>query len=243
MVYSGGAMGTLGLRVQTVVDRVVTRVSGVPDAQLSAISPPSGEGDAELLDLALRSASATLRTAPGGLAGRHMSADQRRWAELWPGEHYRLLPTLASEIGAHRVVEVGTFTGMGAIALRDAGPEVVTYDITPWRQVPGSILEEGDFGPGRLEQRIGDLAAPAYFSSQLGTLRGAQLIFVDGPKDRVFEPAFWSLLAPAMAGSGAVVLFDDIRVANMVSFWHSVGLPKLDITSVGHWSGSGLVRL
>ncbi len=242
-------MGRLGLRAQVAVNQVVQRLGRVPTAELSAIAPPSAPGDRELLELALRTAAATMDGDSGGrlpgsrLSDRPLSEDQRRWAELWPGEHYRLLPALATELGARSVVEVGTFTGMGSIALREAGTAVITYDVVPWRRITGSVLEESDFGPGRLEQRIGDLGEPSYFASQVGALRSAQLIFIDGPKDRRFEPRVWSLLAGALAGSGVTVLFDDIRVANMISFWHGLSAPKLDITSLGHWSGTGLVRL
>lgn len=36
-------------------------------------------------------------------------------------------------------------------------------------------------------------------------------------------------------------LFDDIRVWNMLAIWRGIRRPKLDLTSFGHWSGTGLV--
>jgi hypothetical protein len=36
-------------------------------------------------------------------------------------------------------------------------------------------------------------------------------------------------------------MFDDIRFWNMLRIWRNVAAPKLDITSFGHWSGTGLV--
>jgi hypothetical protein len=38
-----------------------------------------------------------------------------------------------------------------------------------------------------------------------------------------------------------VVMFDDIRLWNMLPFWQEIDRPKLDLTSFGHWSGTGLV--
>lgn len=32
----------------------------------------------------------------------------------------------------------------------------------------------------------------------------------------------------------------DIRLWNMPAFWRDVPLPKLDLTSFGHWSGTGV---
>jgi hypothetical protein len=39
----------------------------------------------------------------------------------------------------------------------------------------------------------------------------------------------------------ALVVFDDIRVMNMVATWRRIARPKLDLTSFGHWSGTGLI--
>jgi hypothetical protein len=36
---------------------------------------------------------------------------------------------------------------------------------------------------------------------------------------------------------------DDIRFVNMVDNWNAIASPKLDLTSFGHWSGTGLVDL
>jgi hypothetical protein len=39
-----------------------------------------------------------------------------------------------------------------------------------------------------------------------------------------------------------IVIFDDIRLMSMVYIRRSIDKPKLDITSFGHWSGTGLVE-
>jgi hypothetical protein len=36
-------------------------------------------------------------------------------------------------------------------------------------------------------------------------------------------------------------MFDDIRLWNMLRTWRTINRPKLDLTSFGHWSGTGLV--
>jgi hypothetical protein len=38
-----------------------------------------------------------------------------------------------------------------------------------------------------------------------------------------------------------VVVFDDIRVLPMLQLWRDLPFPKLDATSLGHWSGTGLL--
>jgi hypothetical protein len=38
-------------------------------------------------------------------------------------------------------------------------------------------------------------------------------------------------------------MFDDTRLPSMLKFWRELDYPKLDFTSFGHWSGTGLVEL
>src|ERR1019366_4398472 len=39
--------------------------------------------------------------------------------------------------------------------------------------------------------------------------------------------------------NGPIVMFVDIRLWGMLSFWQEIERPKLDLTSFGHWSGTG----
>ena len=39
------------------------------------------------------------------------------------------------------------------------------------------------------------------------------------------------------------LILDDIRFNNMFEIWRSIKSPKLDITSIAHWSGTGIVDL
>jgi hypothetical protein len=70
----------------------------------------------------------------------------------------------------------------------------------------------------------------------------ADLIFVDGPKDRAFEPAFARNLDTLDFDNPPWVLFDDIHDLNMLRFWRELCKPKLDLSPFGHWTGTGLVQ-
>lgn len=126
--------------------------------------------------------------SPSPRVWERCSAEAARYVETWPGEHYRLLPALARAVEATTVIEVGTFTGLGALSLTDSGARVVTYDVVPWNNIPGTVLVEEDLSS--IDPRLGDLADPDFFEEQLPTLSAAGLLFVDGPKDGKFEPAF-----------------------------------------------------
>jgi predicted O-methyltransferase YrrM len=165
-------------------------------------------------------------------------------AEVWPGEHYRLLAGLVGALEARRVVEIGSGTGLSALTMLSAMPadaRLTTFDIVPWREYPDGMLRDEDFADGRLEQVIADLTRPELAASHEETLARAQFIFVDAAKDGEQEHHFLGLLDRVRFDDPPVVMFDDIRVWNMLAIWRGVTRPKLDLTSFGHWSGTGLI--
>jgi predicted O-methyltransferase YrrM len=167
-----------------------------------------------------------------------------RYTNSWPGEHYRLLAGLVSTLSPKLVVEIGTYSGLSALALLrflPATSKLVTYDIVRWDQIPGTVLRQEDFRPGRFEQRITDLSRPDVARADAELLKQADFIFVDAAKDGRME---WRLLDNFRGiglKKGAVMVFDDIRVWNMLAVWKSIQYSKMDLTSFGHYTGTGLV--
>ena len=39
------------------------------------------------------------------------------------------------------------------------------------------------------------------------------------------------------------LIIDDILFVNMIDLWRKIKSPKLDATSLGHWSGTGIVDI
>jgi hypothetical protein len=88
-----------------------------------------------------------------------------------------------------------------------------------------------------------DVSRPDVFESQKDVLAEAQIMFIDGPKDGLFEPRFTDLLVSELRGRSTILVYDDIRLVNMLQFWRELPLAKLDATSLGHWSGTGLASV
>jgi predicted O-methyltransferase YrrM len=167
------------------------------------------------------------------------------WASIWPGEHYRLLAALGHVLAPRTIVEIGTATGLSALALRAGAPEatVATFDLVDWRAYPGSVLRDADFADGRLIQHLDDLSTTAGVERHRELLRSTTLIFVDAAKDGEQEARFLELLGGVEYDDPPIVVFDDIRQWKMLAIWREISRPKLDLTSFGHWSGTGLVDL
>jgi predicted O-methyltransferase YrrM len=165
---------------------------------------------------------------------------------IYPGEHYRLLSALVDILDPALVVEIGTYTGLSALAMlrfMRATARLITYDILRWDTFDATVLRRNDFDDGRLQQRLDDLADPSVFRRNADVLAAADLIFVDGPKDGQFEWKFLRMLRTIQRPASAWLVFDDIRLWKMVDWWRSLDLPKFDATSLGHWSGTGIIKL
>jgi predicted O-methyltransferase YrrM len=200
-----------------------------------------GRADSALVEMALAAAREADAIDLEDIAAR--DADTGRFVRVWPGEHYKLLAGLVKVLGARSIVEIGTATGASALALMKYLPadgRLTTFDVVPWRKCHGALLTETDFADGRLVQEIADVTREPGFAAHRTLFDGADLIFIDAAKDGQMEKRLLALLATCRHPMH--VVFDDIRVPAMIEIWRSIDRPKLDLTSFGHWSGTGLVR-
>jgi len=184
------------------------------------------------------------RSALARLRGVERLHSPPRHPEVWPGEHYKLLSALVAQLAPRTVIELGTATGMSALTMKSALPEfgrIVTFDVVPWDRYPAALLNQQDFSDGRLEQRLDDLSTPAGWQANAELLRSADFILVDAAHTGVQERGFVRGFEEIGLANGPIVMFDDIRLWGMLSFWQEIERPKLDLTSFGHWSGTGLV--
>jgi predicted O-methyltransferase YrrM len=168
-----------------------------------------------------------------------------RLLDVWPGEHYRLLGALVQVLRPATIIEIGTARGMSALSMMNQMPEgsrLYTFDIVPWNQYdPTSYLSASDFEKGRIVQYTDDLSDQTGFFKHKELLASADLIFVDAAKDGYQEQRFIDNFSSIRLKQDVLVVFDDIRLVNMLRIWRELKRPKLDITSFGHWSGTGLV--
>ncbi len=209
---------------------------------ISSLDDATGKPTRRLIELTLAAVNATIDLELHTFSKR--TSTEAAWFETWPGEHYRLLAGLVQTLKPMRVVEIGTFTGMGTVSLAQElppGGTVTTFDLLGWDTFQDTWLNSSDFESGKIVQHLHDLSAPSGMAPFKGTLESADLIFIDGPKDGKTEAALLKNMADLQLKNDALVVFDDIRVMNMVNVWREICHPKLDVTSFGHWSGTGLI--
>jgi predicted O-methyltransferase YrrM len=204
----------------------------------------SGKPSEFLIDLALRAAKEAWQTQLPNVS-RRVDAASNDFTPVWPGEHYRLLAALVKILQPRRVIEIGTFRGVSSLAMKEFLPadgRLITFDIVPWSSIPDTSLRNEDFSDHRLRQEIADLSDPEKFELHRSLLQETELLFMDGPKDGSFERTFLQQLETVRFQKPLLLVLDDIRFWNMLAVWHDIARPKLDLTSFGHWSGTGLVE-
>jgi predicted O-methyltransferase YrrM len=209
---------------------------------IASADDDAGRPTDRLLDVALDAVRCARAISMAPIVAR--MSEPPFYPDIWPGEHYKLLAGLVMSIAPRVVIEVGTFTGLSALAIRQTLPvnaRLTTFDIVPWHRFPATCLRPDDFEDGRLVQEIADLGDANAFGRYAALLRSADVIFVDGPKDGRFERLFFDRLARLTLPKRPLLVLDDIRVWSMLALWRRIDRPKLDLTSFGHWSGTGLI--
>jgi predicted O-methyltransferase YrrM len=166
---------------------------------------------------------------------------------IWPGEHYRLLSALVRVTKAKHIIEIGTFWGAGALALKAGldstpGGKVTTYDIVPWHSFKDTLFVKSDFDDG-LDQVVGDLQDASFFKSQQALFEQADIIFMDAAKNAVMERRFLETFRHCKFRNNPILIIDDIHLWNMLDIWDEIQWPKVDISCFGHYTGTGLVDL
>lgn len=225
------------------LSRFVLEEIGGRHAELSGLfsmDDSKGEANEKLLDLSV------------SIIGRARKIDLKLLKErnapdlvhVWPGEHYKLLAALIEELQPSKILEIGTYTGLSVLAMAPFLPkdsELITFDIIPWGEIENSFLQIKDFECGQVSQIISDLTQFENAKKHSSLLKSADLIFIDAAKDGVMEKTLFENLCKIGLKKNALIVFDDIRLWNMLEFWRGITCPKLDLTSFGHWTGTGLI--
>ena len=197
----------------------------------------------ELLHVSLKAIEHASSCNLGEISMRNEQA--REYSNLWPGEHYRLLAGFMLALQPKTVIEIGTSTGLSALCLKQYLPadgKIATFDIMPWQQYPNTLLKAEDFEDQRLFQHVADLSIDSTIQKHISLIEKAEFIFIDATHDGQLEEKILENLKKIPFRNKVFVLLDDIRVWTMLKTWRQISLPKVDLTSFGHWSGTGLVE-
>jgi hypothetical protein len=153
-----------------------------------------------------------------------------------PGrEHYRLLAYLSQNLSGKTIIDIGTHMGSSALALA-VNPDVTIYSFDIHRKIPMRDLPNLNF-------EIADLWDPIVREHWKATVLESAMIVLDiDPHDGPMELEFINWLRSE--NYRGLIVCDDIWYFKGMrdNFWFQVpSSEKLDITPLGHWSGTGII--
>lgn len=147
-------------------------------------------------------------------------------------EHYRLLVYVGFLFENKNIIDVGTYQGTSALSLGLSGiNQIISFDVLQQPEVRYITNENIKF-------KLGDILN----DENVELLLSSPFIMLDTAHEGPFEYAFYSHLKKI--GYKGLLLLDDINLNDeMRGFWKSIEEEKYDLTSKGHWSGTGIVNL
>ncbi len=209
---------------------------------LFSMNGQPGKASGNLLSSALEYAAGALTIDLSDIAARVKKGPD--YISIYPGEHYKLLASIIHIRKPQVVVELGTHLGYSALCMKKFMPasgQIHTFDIIAWNQFEDTILTESDFD-GALVQHTDDLTKWEDVQQHKTLLESADIVFMDALKDGKQEYQFLDNFSRLQFKKNCLFIFDDIRLWKMLDIWYNLDKPKLDMTSFGHWSGTGLVE-
>lgn len=140
-------------------------------------------------------------------------------------EHYRLLCYLSTLVNNTTIYELGTYQGASALCLAyNKSNYVISYDVVHCIEVERQP---------NIEFRLGDYKKDS-------NIINSPLIFIDVTHDGVLEQEIYDYLSDN--NYKGITVWDDILLnREMINFWGNVKREKIDLTHVGHFSGTGVI--
>lgn len=146
-------------------------------------------------------------------------------------EHYKLLAYIAIQLPKDSIyIDLGTFKGLSALAASfNEKINIYTYDIA-----------DGDIEPQMIDRPNITFKHMSCFDD-IEFIVESDFIFLDiDPHDGNQERRFIDTISEA--GYKGQILCDDIHFqSQMKNFWNNLNFKKEDWTSIGHYSGSGMI--
>jgi predicted O-methyltransferase YrrM len=150
-------------------------------------------------------------------------------------EHYKLLASISNSLSNAKILDIGTYIGHNAIALAGVlSNTVFSFDISD--SVYGKCRKKPN-----IRYYVYDLLNEDNRNHNKDLILKSDIILMDmNPHDGVIEKDFYDWLK--INSYNGLVIWDDIYLnSGMREFWENIPVEnKLDLTEVGHITGSGI---
>jgi hypothetical protein len=144
-------------------------------------------------------------------------------------DQYRLLSYISNLYSDIKILDIGTFKGCSALAFSSNKTNKI-YSFNLYNQL------DLNYKPNNVEFIVDNIINDDYDS----LIKDSKVILLDTYHDGTFEKEFYDHITNL--GFNGVLILDDIYLnLEMFNFWDSIKIEKIDMTNVGHKSGTGVV--
>lgn len=179
-----------------------------------------------------------------GYDDRLLSSDDIREFTGKPGDqHYRLLAYLSTLFSGRDIIDIGTHVGSSALALSyNSENRVYSFDIEDRMKAEGRVKKWTS--RSNISFHLANLWDGEDRSVWRERVLGSAMIFMDiDPHDGPMELEFYRWLR--RENYQGILVCDDIWYFKGMRdrFWYHIpSEEKVDVTGLGHWSGTGIVH-
>jgi hypothetical protein len=162
---------------------------------------------------------------------KHINNDEYKnyYSEASSKEHYRLLTYISNIFNNVNILDIGTLKGCSALSLSTNKLNKI-YSFNVDNQL--ELIDK----PENIQFIIDDVLNGKYDD----LIISSKIILLDTYHDGVFEEKFVNYLTSINYKGN--LLLDDIHLNyEMENFWQKIKIDKLDITHIGHSTGTGIV--
>lgn len=149
-----------------------------------------------------------------------------------PGdEHYTLLAYFSTLYNSSSLLDIGTYKGCSSLALSyNSTNSVMSFDLNEQSRNLTSYPENVTYVVDNILNGMYDKI-----------IKSSPFILLDTNHDGDFEREFHDHLQK-LKWKG-ILMLDDINLnTEMQEYWNSITQEKYDLTVIGHWSGTGIVK-
>lgn len=157
-------------------------------------------------------------------------------------EHYKLLAYLSTQLHCKRILDIGTYFGHSCNALSYApDKEVLSFDVADRLPLRHASLDPEHGGIASVKDRPNVRCMYTDYMADLADLVcGCDLVVIDDDHTGRTQRRIMQRLREVKYTG--LVLIDDTRLNSaMLHMFADIPETKVDVTSVGHWSGTGII--
>lgn len=164
----------------------------------------------------------------------------------FPGENFKLQAAVVKQLKPKLIFEFGMGRGLNALCMKQYMKEhayIVSVNMNDyhWKGSENCVLRDVDFTFGSMTEKKIDLSLPDNLADVLPSALEADMLVFKIEDGLLLNKILVALLNAELKREVFWVVH-HIRLWSIAPIWRNIQMPKMDLTSLGHSKGIGMVH-